>query len=128
MLVSTSIFGGYLEESDVAVGTIMKSHHFKPLNYNEAHNGIYFNINRWSFGRYTNSINKQSTVITHNTSLYKKESFEIKSVVGFATGYRDMKYSYGDILPMVGLSAQYMYFKGVLIPEAIVFGVEIPLN
>ena len=128
LLLSTSTFGGYLEESKVAVGTIMKSHHFSALNYNETHNGIYLNINRWSFGRYTNSINQRSTVITYNNSLFKKKSFEIKSIVGMATGYEGTKYSYGDVLPMVGMSAQYWYFKGVLIPEAIVLGVEIPLN
>ena len=128
LLLSTSTFGGYLEESNVAVGTIMKSHHFSAYNYNETHNGIYLNINRWSLGRYTNSVNQRSTVITYNNSLFKKKSFEIKSVVGMATGYKRMKNSYGDVLPMVGLSAQYMYFKGVLMPDTIVLGVEIPLN
>jgi len=128
LLFSTSALGGFLEESDIAVGTIMKSHHFSNLNLNETHNGLYININRWSLGRYLNSINQQSTIITHNTQWYKKESFIVKSLVGAATGYAGQKYAFGDVLPVIGMSAQYGYFKGVIIPDAIVLGIEIPLN
>ena len=127
-LFSTSAFGGFLEESDVAIGTIMKSHHFKAYDYNENHNGFYIRVNQWSVGRLMNSVNNDSTVITHNRKWYQKESFVVRSVLGMATGYNGQENAIGDIMPMLGVSLQYGYFKGVLVPDALVFGVELPLN
>jgi hypothetical protein len=34
----------------------------------------------------------------------------------------------GDVMPVIGMSAQYGYFRGVIIPDAVVFGIELPLN
>ena len=128
LLFSTSAFGGYLEESDVALGTIMRSHHFSDYDYNETHQGLYLSINNWSVGRYTNSYSRSSTVITHNMEWSRNKSFVIKSLLGAATGYQGQRFALGDVLPVIGMSAQYGYFRGVIIPDAVIFGIELPLN
>ena len=40
---------GYLEEAEIAIGTVLKSYHFAKYDYhayNETHNGVYININK----------------------------------------------------------------------------------
>ncbi len=130
LLFSTSAFGGYLEESDVALGTIMRSHHFSDYDYNETHQGLYLSINNWSVGRYTNSFNKSSTVITHNTEWYRNRAFEIRSIEGAATGYEGQKYDGLRVLAgNLYVEARWPVDHQLrVIPDAIVFGIAFPLN
>ena len=70
----------HLESAKLAVGTILRSVHYSKQagqDFNETHNGIYLNVNNWSVGTFTNSSNRQSVFITHNTSLYRKNAFTI---------------------------------------------------
>lgn len=122
---------GYLEEAEIVIGTVLKSFHFKKYDYydyNENHDGLYISLNRWSVGRYRNSADVQSTFVTYNPSLYKNESFKINLVTGVANGYQGWQYAQGDYLLVLGVSAQWKYIKTMLAPDAVAFGLELPLN
>ena len=122
---------GYLEEAEIAIGTILKSYHFSKYDYrdyNETHNGIYINVNKWSAGTYTNSADNQSVLVTYNPNLYRDESYKINMVVGVANGYEGWEKAQGDYLPILGVSAQWGYLKTVLLPDLVAFGIELPLN
>lgn len=128
---ASNINGGYLEEAEIAIGTILKSYHFSKYDYhdyNETHDGVYINVNKWSAGTYKNSADAQSTFVTYNPNLYRQESFKINLVAGVANGYEGWEYAQGDYLPILGVSAQWGYLKTVLGPDAVVFGIEFPLN
>ncbi|MCP4432061.1 MAG: hypothetical protein GY806_13870 [Gammaproteobacteria bacterium] len=122
---------GHLEETKIAIGTILKSHHFDKYDYhdyNESHNGIYININKWSTGMYTNSADEQSVFITYNPNLYTKKSFKVNLVAGITNGYDGWENAQGDYLLTLGVSAQWMYLKTMLSYDAVAFGIELPLN
>ena len=130
-LVSDLDRGGYLEETEIAIGTILKSYHFAKYDYhdyNESHNGVYINMNRWSVGSYKNSSDVQSTFVTYNSNFYKNELFKVNLVAGIANGYEGWEYAQGDYLPILGVSAQWKYLKSMLAPDSIAFGIELPLN
>ena len=115
----------------MSIGTVLKSYHFAKYDYhdyNETHNGVYININKWSAGTYKNSSDVQSTFVTYNPNLYRKELFEVNLVVGIANGYEGWEYAQGDYLPVLGVSAQWKYLKTMLGPDAIAFGIELSLN
>ena len=122
---------GFLEENKIAIGTILKSHHFDKYDYHdyqESHNGVYININKWSTGTYRNSADAQSIFITYNPNLYRKKSFMVNLVTGVANGYDGWQYSQGDYMPILGVSAQWTYLKTMLSYDAVAFGLELPLN
>lgn len=122
---------GFLEENKIAIGTVLKSHHFDKYDYhdyNESHNGIYLNINRWSTGVFQNSADEQSVFITYNPNLYVKRSFTVNLVAGIANGYDGWENAQGDYLAILGVSAQWYYLKTMLSYEAVAFGLELPLN
>lgn len=122
---------GYLEKAEMAIGTILKSYHFVKYDYhdyNETHDGLYININKWSAGTYKNSSAVQSTFVTYNPNLYRNESFKVNLITGIANGYEGWEYAQGDYLPVLGVSAQWKYLKAMLAPDAIAFGIELPLN
>ena len=123
-----NINGGYLEESEIAIGTILKSYHFSNKFSNETHNGVYISMNEWSAGTYINSADNQSVALTYNNNLYRKESFKVNLVTGVANGYEGVEYAQGDYLPILGVSAHWGYLKTVLLPNAVVFGLELPMN
>jgi len=128
---ASNINGGYLEEAEIAIGSILKSYHFSKYDYhdyNETHDGVYININKWSAGTYKNSADVQSTFVTYNPNLYRQESFKINLVVGVANGYEGWEYAQGDYLPILGVSAQWKYLKTMLAPDSLAFGIELPLN
>lgn len=118
----------YLEKTKLAIGTILKSHHFARNDYNETHNGIYLNIDRWSVGSYLNSGYEQSVFVTYNPSLYASRSLDVNLVAGVANGYEGWEYSQNGYLPIVGVSAQYMYVKTMLSFDLVAVGFELPLN
>ncbi len=123
--------GQDLEETNISIGTIIKSHHFNKVDYydyNESHNGVYINVNKWSAGTYTNSSDDQSIFITYNSNLYRKKPFVVNLVAGVASGYSDWEYALGDYLPILGVSAQWSYLKTMLSYDAVSFGIEFPLN
>ena len=122
---------GYVEENKIAIGTILKSHHFDKYDYhdyNESHNGVYININRWTAGTYTNSADEQSVFITYNPNLYTKKSFMVDLVAGVSNGYDGWENAKGDYLPILGVSVQWVYLKTILSYDAAAFGIELPLN
>ena len=122
---------GFLEGADMAIGSLLSSHHFSKdsdYDYNETHNGVYININNWSLGTYRNSADVQSTVATYNSRLYENKLFKMNLVTGLANGYEGWENAQGDYLLVLGVSAQLGYLKTVLLPDAIALGVEIPLN
>jgi len=119
---------GYLEKSDLSIGTILKSHHFRNRDFNETHNGIYLSFNEWSLGSYTNSGDEHSVFVTYNPRIYVRRSFQMNLVAGVANGYEGWKYAQDGYLPMLGLSAQWMYLKTLLSPELVALGLELPLN
>ncbi len=122
---------GYLEEAEIAIGTVLKSYHFNKYDYhdyNETHDGVYLSLNRWSAGKYRNSADVQSTFVTYNPSLYQSESFKINLVTGVANGYEGWEHAQGDYLLVLGVSAQWKYLKTMLAPDAVAFGLELPLN
>ncbi len=92
------------------------------------HDGVYINNNKWSAGTYKNSADVQSMFVTYNPNLYRNESFKINLVVGVANGYEGWEYAQGDYLPILGVSAQWGYLKTVLAPDALAFGIGLPLN
>ena len=119
---------GLLETTGMSIGTILKSHHFSDQDYNETHDGIYLSVDKWSFGTYRNSSDVQSTFVTYNPTLYRNRSVEINFVAGVADGYSDWEGAQGDYLPLLGVSAQWMYLKTMLSYDLIAVGVELPLN
>lgn len=122
---------GFLKQNKIAIGTVLQSHHFDKYDYhdyNESHNGIYLNINRWSTGVFQNSADVQSVFITYNPTLYTNKSFVVNLVTGIANGYEGWEYAQGDYIPILGVSAQWTYLKTMLSYEAIAFGIELPLN
>lgn len=129
-----SLFGnkkGYLEKTRIAVGTILKSHHFNKKSqyyYNESNNGAYININQWSTGVYTNTAYERSVFMTYNPNLYRNESLMINLIAGVANGYDGLKYAQGDYLPILGASVQWGYVKTFLSYDVAAFGIELPLN
>lgn len=130
-LPTLTIERGYLEEADVAIGVIVKSHHFDKYDYhdyNESHDGVYLSINRWSAGTFRNSADVRSSFITYNPNLYTMQAFMVNLVVGVADGYDGWEYAQGDYLPILGFSAQWSYLKAMMSYEAVAFGIELPLN
>lgn len=119
---------GLLEATDLAIGTLLKSHHFDNDDYNESHNGIYLNIGNWAFGTYKNSAYVQSSFVTYNSKIYSKRRFEIDLVYGVANGYEGWELAQDDYLPILGLSAQWTYFKAMFSYDVAAFGLELPLN
>jgi hypothetical protein len=122
---------GFLEENEISIGTILASHHFNKYDYhdyNETHNGLYINVNRWSTGTYTNSADEQSVFVTYNPNIYRGNSIKVNLVAGISNGYEGWEYAQGDYLAILGFSAQWMYLKTVLSYDAVAFGLELPLN
>jgi len=119
---------GILEESEMAIGTILNSYHFSAYNFNETHGGLYISMNKWSLGTYLNSVSEQSVMLTYNSPLYRKKSFTIDLVAGLANGYERFEYAQSGYLPILGVSATWGYLKTVLMPDAVAFGFELPLN
>ncbi len=119
---------GYLEESEIAFGTILKSHHFVSGDFNESHNGAYLRVDRWAVGTYTNSVDEQSTFVTYNPRIYGKRSFEVNLVAGVANGYDGSEYARGDYLPLLGVGAQWTNLRAVLHYGVVAVGIELPLN
>ncbi len=127
-VTTTSSKKGILEESEMAIGTILNSYHFSSYDFNETHGGLYISMNQWTVGTFLNSIDEQSVMVTYNSNLYKKESFKIDLVTGLANGYERMQYDLNGYLPILGVSAQWGVLKTVLMPNAVVIGIELPLN
>ena len=125
---ATSSKKGILEESEMAIGTILNSYHFSAYNFNETHGGLYISMNKWSLGTYLNSVSEQSVMLTYNSPLYRKKSFTIDLVAGLANGYERFEYAQSGYLPILGVSATWGYLKTVLMPDAVAFGFELPLN
>ena len=124
---------GFLEENTLAIGAIVKSHHFDKdkydyHDYNEYHNGVYLSINRWSTGTYINSADERSVFVTYNPELYQDRSFMVKLVTGLANGYEGWENAQGDYLVILGVSAQWTFLKTVLSYDSVIFGMEVPLN
>jgi hypothetical protein len=119
---------GYLEEARISIGTILKSHHFTNNDYNESHEGIYLSVENWSLGSYRNSGNVQSTFLTYNPSIYRNRSMQVNLVAGMADGYEGWELAQGDYLPLLGVSAQWMYLRTTLSLDVVAFGFELPLN
>jgi hypothetical protein len=119
---------GFLETTKMKLGTIYKSHHFNDEGYNETHNGIYLGVANWAVGTYKNSGYKQSYFVTYNSQLYQHKSLKVNLVTGVADGYRGWNLAQGDYLPVMGVSAQWMYLKTMISYDVLAFGVELPLN
>ena len=120
---------GFLENNEIAIGAILKSHHFDDrYDYNESHDGLYINIDRWSAGTYTNSSDSRSNFITYNSPLYRNNSITVNFVTGIANGYEGWEHAQGDYLPIVGASARWSYLKAMLSYDVVAVGVELPLN
>lgn len=122
-----------LENSEIAIGTILKSYHFDKdkydyHDYNENHDGIYFVVNRWSAGTYINSANERSVFVTYNSNLYRNNSIAVDFTSGIANGYEGWENAQGDYLPILGFSAQWAYLKTFLTYDAVTLGIELPLN
>jgi hypothetical protein len=121
---------GYLETAKIAIGTILKSHHFDTEDYNDTHNGIYLSVDKWSIGTYTNSIDVQSTFVSYNPELYstRSKSLKVGLVLGVANGYEGWSNAQGDYMPLLGVSALWMNINTILSYDMVAFGFEIPLN
>lgn len=119
---------GLLASSEVALGTILTSHHFNDDDYNETHNGIYLSVDQWSFGQYKNSGYEQSNFVTYNAEIYKKQLLEIEVVAGVADGYQGWDLAQGEYLPILGFSTKVSYFKALMSFDVVAFGLELPLN
>lgn len=120
---------GFLENTEIAIGAILKSHHFDDeYDYNDTHDGLYININRWSVGTYTNSSYTRSNFITYNSPLYRNNSITVNFVTGVASGYEGWENAQGDFLPIVGASARWSYLKAMLSYDVVAVGLEMPLN
>jgi len=119
---------GFLETTKMRIGTIYRSHHFNDEGYNESHNGIYLGVANWAVGTYKNSGYQQSVFVTYNSQLYQQKSLQVNLVTGVADGYRGWNLAQGDYLPVLGVSAQWMYFKTMMSYDVLAFGIELPLN
>jgi len=119
---------GFLETTEIFLGTIYKSHHFNNEGYNDTHNGIYVSVERWSVGTYENSSYEQSTFVTYNPNLYRGNSLEVNLVTGVADGYEGWGNAQNGYLPILGVSAKWMNLKAMLSPDLVAFGVELALN
>ena len=119
---------GYLEETEIAFGTILKSHHFVSGDFNESHNGAYLRVDRWAVGTYTNSVDEQSTFVTYNPKIYSRRALEVNLVAGVASGYDGREYARGDYLPLLGVSATWMSLTAVMQIGVVAVGIELPLN
>ncbi|MCP4935779.1 MAG: hypothetical protein GY927_16620 [bacterium] len=119
---------GFLEKTSIAIGTILKSHHFNNKDYNETHNGLYVSIDKWSIGTYKNSGDVQSAFVTFNPRIYLTKSLKVNLVAGVADGYDGWNYAQGDYLPILGVSAQWMNLRTMLSHNLVAFGLELPLN
>jgi len=119
---------GFLETTKMKIGTIYKSHHFNNEGYNESHNGIYLGVANWAVGTYKNSGYEQSIFVTYNSQLYQNKSLQVNMVTGVANGYKGWTLARGDYLPVLGVSAQWMYLKTMMSYDVLAFGVELPLN
>jgi len=119
---------GLLETTKMRIGTIYRSHHFNDEGYNESHNGIYLGVANWAVGTYKNSGYEQSVFVTYNSQLYQHKSLQVNLVTGVADGYRGWVLAQGDYLPVLGVSAQWMYFKTMMSYDVLAFGIELPLN
>jgi len=119
---------GYLDETRIAIGTILKSHHFNNNNYNETHDGIYLSVENWSLGTYRNSGNVQSTFVTYNPSVYRNRSIQVNLLAGVADGYEEWELAQDGYLPLLGVSAQWMYLRTMVSLDVVAFGFEVPLN
>lgn len=120
-----------LENSDIAIGTILRSYHFDKYDYhdyNETHEGLYLTVNSWSAGTYINSADNRSVFVTYNSNLYRKNSIAVDFVSGIANGYEGWENAQGDYLPILGFSAQWTYLKTILTYDAMTLGIELPLN
>jgi len=125
---STNRQRGYLEQTRISIGTILKSHHFNDSGFNETHDGIYLSVEKWSLGTYRNSGDVQSNFVTYNPSLYRSRSLQINLVAGVADGYQGWESAQGEYLPLLGVSAQWMYMRTMLSYDVVAFGFEVPLN
>jgi len=125
---TTSSTKGILEESEMAIGTILNSYHFSSYDFNETHGGLYISMNQWTVGTFLNSVDEQSVMVTYNSNLYKKESFKVDFVAGLANGYERMEYDQNGYLPILGVSAQWGLLKTVFMPNTVAIGIELPLN
>lgn len=120
---------GFLQDADIAIGTILKSHHFDDdYDFNETHNGLYINIDRWSAGTYANSVDTRSNFITYNSPLFRNNSVSIDLVTGIASGYEGWENAQGDYLPILGASARWSFLKAMLSYDVVAVGIELPLN
>ena len=122
---------GFLEETKMAVGVLLTSHHFKKYDdydYQESNNGIYLNIESWSTGTYRNSADEQSAFVAYNSNLYKNGLFQVGLVTGIANGYDGWQNAQGDYMPILGFSTQWAYLKTILSYDALALGIELPLN
>jgi len=124
----SSMKRAYLENSRLAIGTILKSHHFSSNDYNETHNGIYLSVDRWTVGSYLNSGYRQSTFVTYNPTLYADRSLTVNLVAGVANGYDEWDYAQDGYLPLLGVSAQWTYLKTMMSFDLVAVGFELPLN
>ncbi len=79
-------------------------------------------------GTFENSAKVQSTFVTYNPNMYRSKQLEVNLVVGVADGYEGWEYAQNDYLPIMGVSAQWMYLKAILNPELMALGIELPLN
>jgi hypothetical protein len=121
---------GYLENTKISIGTILRSRHFDAKDYNESHNGIYLSIDQWSIGTYKNSVDVQSTFVSYNSEIYstKSKSLKVGLLVGVANGYEAWSHAQGDYMPILGISALWMNINTILSYDMVAFGFEIPLN
>ena len=120
---------GFLQDADIAIGTILKSHHFDDdYDFNETHNGAYLRVERWTVGTYTNSFDAQSTFVTYNPKIYSGRSLAINLVAGVANGYGGSAYARGDYLPLLGVGAQWMHLTAVMQYGVVALGIELPMN
>ncbi len=122
-----------LENSKIAIGTILKSYHFDKdkydyHDYNESHDGVYIVVNSWSAGTYINSASNRSVFVTYNSNLYRNNSIAVDFTSGIANGYEGWENAQGDYLPILGFSAQWTYLKSFLTYDAVTLGIELPLN
>ena len=77
-------------ESDIRVGLLLYSNHpfaDEDYDHNEEHEGIYFSYNGWLLGTYTNSYDKQSTLIGYETQLGKWHDIEFSVLAALADNY-----------------------------------------
>ena len=130
-LIRLSLYGereALLERKQVSFGTILQSHHFSDDEFNESHNGIYFEVDGWTVGTYQNSYYRDSVFFTYNSDIYNSNGLKFSFVTGLADGYANTPLAQDDYLPILGLSAQMKNLKAMLIYDVLVFGLEFKMN